>query len=304
MGEPLVELHSPEPIRDGGSLRLSFSGDALNAAAAAVAAGARTALLTAVSDDDIGAALLSRLDALGVDRSLVRRSDRPNGAYLVVSDPHGEREFMYWRSGSAASTLSPDDVATNRSELEGSAALIVSGITAALSDSAEEAVLTAVSTVAAAGGQVSYDPNFRRRLTKPDRARAVLAAVAPSAHLLAPSCPGDSVPLLDTDDPTEVAHRSLDLGAATVVVTAGSRPVTVATEETEFTLDVEEMPDAVDATGAGDVLSGTLTARLALGDDLATAVRIAVAAAALSTRGQGGTGYVPTLAESRRRAGI
>jgi 2-dehydro-3-deoxygluconokinase len=122
-------------------------------------------------------------------------------------------------------------------------------------------------------------------------------------HLLAPSCPGDSLPLLDTDDPALVVERSLALGAGVVAVTAGPGPVTVATQAERFTLAVEEMPDAVDATGAGDMLTGTLTARLALGDDLATAARIAVAAAALSTRGQGGTGHVPALQESRRRAG-
>jgi 2-dehydro-3-deoxygluconokinase len=36
----------------------------------------------------------------------------------------------------------------------------------------------------------------------------------------------------------------------------------------EFTLPVPHIPDAVDATGAGDVFAGTLAARLALGDSL------------------------------------
>jgi 2-dehydro-3-deoxygluconokinase len=303
VGEPLVELHSPEPVRDGGALRLSFSGDALNAAAASAAAGAKTALLTAISDDDLGTALVARLEALGVDGSLVRRSTRPNGAYLVVSDPSGDREFMYWRTDSAASTLSPDDIERHSAVLRRSAALIVSGITAALSASAEAAVLAAATAVRGTGGHVTYDPNFRRRLTSPDAARRVLAAVAPLAGLLAPSCPGDSVPLLDTDDPDEAASRSLAMGAGAVVVTAGPRPLKVATATERVTIDVATVPDAVDATGAGDVLTGTLTARLALGDELVPAARLAVAAAALSTRGQGGTGYIPSLEESRRRAG-
>ncbi len=53
-----------------------------------------------------------------------------------------------------------------------------------------------------------------------------------------------------------------------------------------------------DQTGAGDVFAGTLAGRLALGDDLGRAVRLAVAAASLSLA-QGGTGYIPELAETR-----
>ncbi|MEV0157148.1 PfkB family carbohydrate kinase [Micromonospora sp. NPDC050686] len=56
----------------------------------------------------------------------------------------------------------------------------------------------------------------------------------------------------------------------------------------------------VDQTGAGDVLAGTVAARLALGDGLPDAVRLSAAAAALSRRGHRGTGCLPLLAESRR----
>ena len=49
----------------------------------------------------------------------------------------------------------------------------------------------------------------------------------------------------------------------------------------------------VDQTGAGDVLAGTVAAWIALGDGLLRAVRIGVAAAALSVQGLGGTGFFP-----------
>jgi 2-dehydro-3-deoxygluconokinase len=303
VGEPLVELHSSEAVRDGSSLRLSFSGDALNAAAAAAAAGARTAILTIIGDDDLGDALLERLDTLGIESGLIRRSARPNGAYLVVSDPSGERQFLYWRTGSAASALSGDDIERHRADLEASRALIVSGITAALSPSCEDAVVAAARLVSGAGGDVTYDPNFRARLTTPEQARRVLGTVAPLSVLMTPSCPGDTEPLLQTTDPDEAIRLSLALGAKAVAVTAGAAAVIVGTNQRRFVVDVPPAPAAVDATGAGDVVTGTATARLALGDDLETALRVAVAAASLSTTGRGGTGYVPTLEESRRLAG-
>jgi 2-dehydro-3-deoxygluconokinase len=58
----------------------------------------------------------------------------------------------------------------------------------------------------------------------------------------------------------------------------------------------------VDQTGAGDTFAGTVVGRLAAGDDLQSAVRLGVAAAALSVQGQGGTGFVPTLEQTRVHA--
>lgn len=297
MGEVLVELHSAEPLRrahPGTGLRLGYSGDALNAAAAAAAAGARTALLTVVADDELSVPLLERVEELGVSVELVRRADRSNGAYLVSADVAGDREFVYWRSGSAASTLGPEDA----KRAAGAGALMVSGITAALSASAREAVLAGARLVHGAGGHVTYDPNFRRKLTSEADARTVLREIAPFAGLLTPSCPGDSRPLLGTDEPREVAARL----AAVVAVTSGAAEVFVADGATEWTVPVPVNPDPVDATGAGDVFAGTTTARLALGDSLKDAVRYGVAAASLSVSGAGGTGHIPAFAETRELA--
>jgi 2-dehydro-3-deoxygluconokinase len=298
LGEVLVEFDADTPLGRARHVTLSFSGDALNAAAAAAAAGARTALLTAVGDDELGEALLADAVQLGVDVSLVRRTARPNGAYLLTSDLYGHREFVYWRTGSAASTLSPADVDAARDVLSAAGCLVTSGITSALSATCREAVRSAVRLVREAGGAVIYDPNFRRRLTTPEAAREVLADVAPLATLLTPSCPGDTAPLLGTEDPHEAARLCQSLGADWVAVTAGPGPVVVRSGGHEQRLSVPANPDPVDATGAGDVLVGTTAARLALGDAPDRALETGVAAASLSVSGMGGTGYLPRLEES------
>lgn len=298
LGEVLVEFHADAPLGRGRPVTLSFSGDALNAAAAAAAAGARTALLTAVGDDDLGEALLADAMKLGVDTSLVRRARRPNGAYLLTSDIGGHREFTYWRAGSAASTLSLDDVEAAHDVLAATGCLITSGITSALSVTAREAVQAAARLVRESGGAVIYDPNFRRRLTTSAAARAMLAHVAPLATLLTPSCPGDTAPLLDTEDPDEAALRCQSLGATWVSVTAGASPVVVRDGDRKWQVSVPPNPEPVDATGAGDVLVGTTAARLALGDRPDRALETGVAAASLSVSGTGGTGHLPQLEES------
>jgi 2-dehydro-3-deoxygluconokinase len=302
IGEILVELYSEEAIADGATVRLGFSGDALNSAAASAAAGARTAVLTAVGRDEIGDAVVARVAELGVDTSLIRRSDRPNGAYLLHGDLSGHRQFSYWRNGSASSTMDEDDIRAHHATVTGAGALVLSGITAALSDTTEAAVLAAARLAADAGVPVVYDPNFRARLTTPRRAVSVLRAVAPHCALLTPSCPGDTVPLLGTDDPAEAATAALRIGVRSVAVTRGVDAVLVDGAAGRLRLPVPVNPNAVDATGAGDVFTGTTAARLALGDRAADAIRLGIGAASVSVTGRGGTGHIPTIAESRAAA--
>ncbi|MEU3778725.1 PfkB family carbohydrate kinase [Streptomyces sp. NPDC032472] len=307
LGEVLVEVHAGTALReaaDGTPARLSYSGDALNAAAAAAAAGARTALLAVVGDDELTAPLLRRAAELGVDTSHVRRAPRPNGAYLLAADPDGDRAFVYWRTASAGSTLSTGHIASWRTVLSRTKALITSGITGALSESSREAVVAAAETVHACGGHVSYDPNHRSRLTDRAAARSLLARVAPHTGLLKSSCPADAVALVDTADPGTAAVRYRALGARAVAVTAGPDRLLLDDGTAARLHSVPANPDPVDATGAGDCFTGTATARLALGDGLADAVAYGAAAASLSVSGRGGTGRVPSFCETRALAAI
>ena len=89
------------------------------------------------------------------------------------------------------------------------------------------------------------------------------------------------------------------LGARGVVLTRGPQGAVVAADGRTTEVPGVPAPLVVDQTGAGDCLAGTLAARLALGDPLLDAVALANAAAALSVGGQGGTGRVPTLTETR-----
>lgn len=293
LGEVLVELSTAGPLSDGAALRLGFSGDALNAAAAAAAAGARTALLARIADDELGDALVERVATLGVDTSLLQRVPGQQGVYVVRADPSGSREFVYVRRGSAGSGLSPEDVAA--AGLEDVGVVLGSGITAALSGTARAALLEA----ARCAPRFVYDPNLRTRLTTPAAAAEVLARVAAGAELVTPACPGETGPLLGTGDPVEAAARLRRLGASAVAVTLGADGVLLQGDGEPEHVAPLPPPAVVDQTGAGDCLVGTVAARLALGDDLRTAVRLGAAAASLSLQGQGGTGAVPALAQTR-----
>jgi 2-dehydro-3-deoxygluconokinase len=234
VGEILVELYSEKPLTDGAALRLGFSGDVLNAAAAATAAGARTAVLTSIGDDELGGAILAHVADLWIDTSLIRRNGAVNGAYLLRGDLSGHRQFTYWRTGSAASQMTAADIGRQQDVLAGAGAVVLSGIFTALSSGCADATLAAAAIAAGGGAAVLYDPNFRPRLTTPAQARAALPQIAPYCKVVAPSCPGDSRPLLGTSDPHEVVAAVRALGARAVALTCGSEPVVVGSPDGDF----------------------------------------------------------------------
>lgn len=295
LGEVLVEVSSLEPARHGGAARLGFSGDALNVAAAAAAAGATVALVARIPDDDLGDALIARIGELGVDTSAIVRGEGQHGVYLSHADPAGERHFAYARAGSFGSTLCPDDLDLDLVRRSG--VVTASGVAVAISRTAADTVLAA----ARAARRFVYDPNFRPRLTTAADAVQALRAVAPHAAVLKPSHPAETALLgapAGADDAQALAAAHA-LGASAVVLTRGSRGALVSENGQVTEVPVVPAPALVDQTGAGDSLTGTMCARLALGDDLVTAVRLGSAAASLCLGGQGGTGFVPTLDQTR-----
>lgn len=292
VGEPLVELAADEPLDRARGFRLGFSGDALNAAAAAARAGARVALLTRVGDDELGARLVGFAAALGIDTSLIAFGQEPTGVYLVGADPGGTRGYAYARRGSAASLLSVADVAP--ADVAAARTLVVHGTTLALSISCARAVAHAVRVAHAEGRTVVFDPNFRARLTTPADARADLSLIAPYVSVAVPSCPGDTRALLDTDDPSAAARALRGVGAHAAVVTRGADGVLVADARGELHLPAVVPPRVVDATGAGDAFTGTLAAHLAFAAELRDAARHGLAAAAQALTAPGGTDYLRT----------
>jgi 2-dehydro-3-deoxygluconokinase len=293
LGEVLIEVATLEPFGHDVPATLGVSGDALNTAAAAAAAGARVGLVAVLTDDELGRAIAARVAALGILTDLLRFRTGQQGVYLVHSDPQGEREFSYARAGSVGSTLRPDDLPAE--VIAGAGAVVASGISCAVSATARDAVRAA----ARLGRRFVYDPNYRPRLTTAADAARMLTELAPKSWLVTPSHPAETSALLGADSARAAAHRLRGLGAQNVAVTCGAAGVQLSAPGLEAWVDAVPAPSVVDQTGAGDAYLGTLTARLVLGDGLPWAARQAAGAASLVVGGRGGTGYVPTLDETR-----
>ncbi len=279
IGEPLYELN----LQPDGRYLPGFGGDTLNVAIAASRLGARAAYVTKLGGDffaDEIEALMRRenIDTLGVSRD----RSAPTGLYFVTHGPEGH-VFTYRRAGSAASLMTPGDIAP--ALIRQARYLHASGISQAISATAAEAVSRAIGEARAAGVRVSYDTNFRPRLWTAEEARPVIEAAAARADLLKTSSE-DAIQLAGLSEPAEIARHFHHLGAAQVLVTLGRDGVFLS-DEGGSDLIPGFAVEAVDATGAGDAFTGALLAELSAGRSFRAAAYFANAAAALSTLGYG-----------------
>jgi 2-dehydro-3-deoxygluconokinase len=178
----LVVPPSPGRLRHASSLSLSIGGAESNVAIGLARLGIPASWISVLGDDELGELVLHRLRAEGVDTSAVRRiSDRPTGLYLR-EEVAGRLRVYYYRTGSAAATLSPN--AFDPSILQGAAFLHLTGITGALSPACADFLPWAAATARDAGVRVSYDVNYRSRLWEPSAAQAATEALLPLVDVL------------------------------------------------------------------------------------------------------------------------
>lgn len=294
LGEPMIEFNQTGD--GGGRLYLQgYGGDSSNFAIAAARQGARVAYLSALGDDRYGRLLRDLWAAEGVDHASVKTDPQAYTAiYFVTHDERGHH-FSFFRSGSAASRMTPADLPRER--IAAAKVLHLSGITLAISSSACDTAYAAIETARAAGAKVSFDTNLRLKLWPIDRARAVMSDVIAHCDLCLPSL-DDMTAITGLTDADAIVDHCLRLGATTVALKLGAQGALVSDAGTRHRIAAHPCK-ALDATGAGDTFGGAFVARLIAGDDLLAAGRYATVAAALSTEGYGAVAPIPDVKRVR-----
>src|SRR3972149_3705804 len=110
LGECMVEFSGQGTLAESTRFAKSYGGDALNCLVAAARLGSRTGFITRVGADPFKDYLLGEWGREGIDLSQVKVIDGYNGIYFISLQQLGQREFFYYRQGSAASRLTPTDV--------------------------------------------------------------------------------------------------------------------------------------------------------------------------------------------------
>jgi len=291
IGESMIELFSEEPMDTAETFTRSVAGDSLNIIVAASRLGTNTGYITKLGDDPFEGYLLDIFTSEGIDTTHVLSSDGFNAVHFVTVMPDGDREFVYYRAGSAPSTIKP--VELNPEYISGAKIMHCSGIAQAISPSSRATVLAAAQIAQLNGVPVSYDPNYRHQLWNPSEAKEAMEELMPYVDIFLPSAPADSKVLFETEDPEKVIQEANRRGVETVVVTLGEDGALIGAENEVMQLDPMPAGPVIDTTGAGDSFKGGFIHGFLEGKSIAESALIGNVCAGITITGRGALNPMP-----------
>jgi ribokinase len=247
-----------------------LGGKGANQAVAAAAFGATCALIAALGDDDAADWLLARLEERHVDIGSICRTPGPSGQAYVVVDAAGSNQIVVAPNSNRALSVSDVERALQHSPAAAVVTQLEIGVDAAASaiDWAHRAGRIAILNAAPA---VDIDRSTLRK----------------TSLLIVNE--GEATAMTGSDDVREASAELRGWGVAAVLISVGARGVLLdaADEGGPLLIAAPPVANVVDTTGAGDVLTGAMAARLGRGDSLRSAAQLGVAAASWSVQRAG-----------------
>lgn len=247
-GETMAMLAPKSDLRAGGACAIHVGGAESNVVSHLARLGFETAWVSAVGDDLFGRLVVDDVRAAGVDVAGVR-IDPEHRTGLYVKETHdGRTTVRYYRDGSAAADLGRDDVARIASSQP--RIVLVSGISAAISASAAEALDAIVRERAVPGAQVVFDVNHRPSLWRAGAASTLRGLARASDVVLVGR--DEAAQLWGTSSADDV--RSL-LPEPTLVVKDGGVEAVAFSGGNRWAVATVPVP-VIEPVGAGDAFAG------------------------------------------------
>lgn len=219
--------------------------------------------ISKLGEDEFGEFILRELRGEGVDTSRVlRTSTAPTGIMFKQFSSDKESSVFYYRKGSAASMLCPEDL--DEEYIRQAKILHISGITPALSDSCKRTVLRAIEIARTNNVLVCFDPNIRRKLWSEEKAKETLLPILSLSDVVLIGEDEANI-LLGVSDQEKIVAALRKLNVRWIAVKKGKEGAYVADSENEFSIPIFPMK-VIDTVGAGDAfnagfLSGLLEDR-------------------------------------------
>ena len=282
VGEPMGPFIAQEEgeLSDVSGYSMAVAGAEFNVAVGLARLNLPVTYLTRLGEDPFGQKIVRTLQRNGIGSEFVSFSkERSTGFMLKSKVSTGDPKIFYFRKGSAASTLSKEDV--DRMDFSGYGFVHLTGIFPALSESTKEASFYLIKKAREHGLTVSFDPNLRPQLW-PDTETMVQTLnefAALSDYVLPGEAEGEL--LCGDRDPRKIGQFYLERGAKAVVTKMGSRGAYLMTEQDQELVPGFSIEKVVDTVGAGDGFAAGILSALREGKNLYEAVRRANAVGAI-----------------------
>lgn len=303
LGEAVVDLMGEAPaasVAEAAPFRPQAGGSLANVAAVAARFGAEVLFLGGAGSDDWGRWLRERLAAEAVDVS--RFVLAPGGATslaFVAHSPGGEPSFHFHEGADRPAGHAGADL---EEALAGEPGCLVLGSDTLLGAGEREVTMRAQALARERGWAVLVDPNLRpARWADAAEMLDAVGALAAGATVLKLNA-GEACELTGLDDEVQAASAIHGRGPAAVAVTRSERGAVLVTATGASQVPASRAASVVDATGAGDSVTGVLAAALARGaapSSLEPALRLAMRTAAGVVGRRGALAGLPESATAR-----
>ena len=299
MGRSSIDLYAHQigvPITSVSSFDAYVGGCPTNIAVGARRLGLRTALLTAVGDDQVGDFVLSFLQREDVDVSATaRKAGRRTSAVVLTIEPPDKFPLTFYREGCADRELSIDDV--ERAPIADAAIVVLTG-TGLSHEPGRSATIHAAKKARAAGSRVIVDLDYRadQWRSREEYGNQVLELVSHAQLAIGTE---DELTAA-TDDRGRAAlgaERLLVKGPDAFVLKRGGEGARVY-ERGNPPVDVAPFRiEVLNVLGAGDAFAAGLLYGLRHGWPLARAARVGNATGAIIVTRHGCANFMPTWPE-------
>ncbi|WP_433475724.1 sugar kinase [Spirillospora sp. CA-142024] len=295
-GETMARLENPVtgPLRHARSLDLGIAGAESNTAIGLCRLGGTAAWFGRVGDDEFGRLITTALAGEGVRLGHTVVDETAPTALLFKEHRSGTlTRVQYYRTGSAGSRLSPADVPHDL--IRSARVLHVTGITAAIGDTARQALDDAIETARDAGVPVSLDLNYRAALWTPAEAGECLHTLVKRADLVF-ATEQEARLVVPGEDPTGLATGLAALGPREVLVKRGAAGAVAFCDGRLHVQPAHRVP-VVDPVGAGDAFAAGYLAEFVRGLPVAARLATATAAGAYGVTVRGDWEGLPSRAD-------
>lgn len=302
LGEPmgLFMANTPGPLSEVRDFTASIAGAEYNVAVGLARLGHTPVYCTRLGFDPLGKRILNALRANGIATDLITQAEGEHTGLMLKSfAPEGDPEIAYYRSGSAASNISPHDI--DKLDLYGIERVHLTGIFPAVSEKALSSVKRLIRRCETLGIPISFDPNLRPQLWPSERVMiSTLNALAQSAETVLPGF-AEGARLTGQNSPEAIARFYHDLGAKNVVVKLGSDGAyfSEAGGRAGYSAGIK-VNKIEDTVGAGDGFAAGVLSSLAEGETLEEAALRGNAIGAIQVAHKSDNEGLPTRQELGR----
>jgi 5-dehydro-2-deoxygluconokinase len=298
MGRSSIDLYADQigaPMIDVTSFSAYVGGCPTNVAVATRRLGLRSALLTAVGDDQVGEFVTHFLAREGIDTRFipVKRGHRTSAVVMSIQPPD-RFPLTFYRDNCADRELTIDDV--EAAPVRESRVMFVTG-TGLSREPSRSATFAAAERARAAGREVLVDLDYRPDQWHDPRAYGVSVRALLRVARLAVGTEEEVRAAATCEDVSRAASLLLATGIEALVVKRGERGAAV--HRRGFSpVDVRPFPvDVVNVLGAGDAFASGFIYGLLEGWTLERAALMGNACGAIIVTRHGCANFMPSLSE-------